>query len=375
MASIEKRTRAGRVTYRVRYRSPDGRQRSKVFDRSVDAKRWLHDTESSKGHGAYVDQDRAKVAFDKAAERWFTTTAGLAPTTRRDYRMLLDHQVKPAFGTTPVGAIDTFMVETFLAELATAGLSAKRRREAHGVLRLVLGSAGLGHNVATTVKAPKVAPREKHFLSADQVEELAATITPPYGTLIRFVAYAGVRPEELTALRVRHFDQLHGTVAVVEAAPLLAGKLVFGPTKTYAHRTIPLPGYLRDELVAYLEARELGPDEHLFTMPRGGPLRENRFVADHFKPAVRRAGLDSRLRMYDLRHTAASLAIRAGANVLTVAKLLGHAKPSITLNTYAGLFGDELEALAKVMDQAHAERGPDVAPAVVALRKPAGQDR
>jgi hypothetical protein len=238
------------------------------------------------------------VAFDKAAERWFTTTAGLAPTTRRDYRMLLDHQVKPAFGTTPVGAIDTFMVESFLAELATAGLSAKRRREAHGVLRLVLGSAGLGHNVASQVKAPKVAPREK--------------------------------------------------------------------------QTIPLPSYLRDELVAYLEARELGPDDFLFTMPRGGPLRENRFVADYYKPAVRRAGLDSRLRMYDLRHSAASLALRADPNVLTVAKLLGHAKPSITLNTYAGLFGDELEALAKVMDRAHAERGPDVAPAVVPLSKGAG---
>jgi integrase len=373
VASIEKRTRNGKVTYRVRYRSPDGRQRSKVFDRSIDAKRWLHGTEHAKDTGRYVDQARAKVPFDKAAERWHATTTGLAPTSRRDYRMLLDHQVLPFFGTTPVGAIDDVMVKEWLASMATTGLSAKRRRAAHGVLRLVLGFAGLGRNVASEVKAPKVQKRERVILTAEQVEALAAAITPPFGTLVRFAAWTGLRPEETTALRLRHLDPLHGTVRVAEAAPLLEGRLVFGPCKTHEARTIHLPGFLQLELEGYLEARgSLGPDAFLFTMPRGGPLRENRFVADHLKPALRRAGLPP-MRAYDLRHTAASLAIRAGANVLTVSKLLGHAKPSITLDTYADLFGDELEALAKVLDRAHASRGPNVAPAVVPLSKGVGQ--
>jgi hypothetical protein len=52
LATVEKRVRNGRTTYRVRYRDLVGRQRSKVFDRSVDAKRWLHENETAKGNNA-----------------------------------------------------------------------------------------------------------------------------------------------------------------------------------------------------------------------------------------------------------------------------------------------------------------------------------
>jgi integrase len=60
---------------------------------------------------------------------------------------------------------------------------------------------------------------------------------------------------------------------------------------------------------------------------------------------------------YDLRHTAASLAISAGANVKAVQSLLGHAKASMTLDVYAGLFGDDLDAVAERMDAGFSEAG------------------
>jgi integrase len=53
----------------------------------------------------------------------------------------------------------------------------------------------------------------------------------------------------------------------------------------------------------------------------------------------------------DLRHTAASLAVSAGSNVLALARMLGHEDPSLTLKTYADLFGSDLDALADVLDQ------------------------
>ncbi|MFP1153484.1 tyrosine-type recombinase/integrase [Mycobacterium sherrisii] len=53
----------------------------------------------------------------------------------------------------------------------------------------------------------------------------------------------------------------------------------------------------------------------------------------------------------DLRHTAASLAVSAGGNVLVLARMLGHEDPSLTLRTYADLFDSDLDALADVLDQ------------------------
>jgi integrase len=109
-----------------------------------------------------------------------------------------------------------------------------------------------------------------------------------------------------------------------------------------------------------------------------GPLRESKFVPDRFKPAIaatnqaiaqldpdgRPDPLPDDLRLYDLRHTAASLMIRQGASVKAVQRQLGHATASITLDSYGHLFPDELDALAGL---ARAQRGPAVVPIREAL--------
>jgi integrase len=130
----------------------------------------------------------------------------------------------------------------------------------------------------------------------------------------------------------------------------------------------------------------------VFTAPRGGPLRESKFVPDRFKPAIGAANeaiaqlakdgrpdpLPEGLRLYDLRHTAASLMIRQGASIKAVQKQLGHPTASITLDTYGHLFPDELEALAGRMEDARTEALVTLArtqrgPAVVPLRERAGR--
>jgi integrase len=105
----------------------------------------------------------------------------------------------------------------------------------------------------------------------------------------------------------------------------------------------------------------------VFTAPRGGPLRESKFVPLRFKPAVAEASrrvvasgtdacsvLPDGLRFYDLRHTCASLLIAQGASVKAVQAYLGHATASITLDTYGHLFPDELGALADRLEQVRA---------------------
>jgi integrase len=370
VASVEKRQRNGKTTYRVRYRDPGGAQRSKVFARKVDAERWLTENEAAKLQGAWVDPAAGRERFGEWAERWFGTTAALRPTTRRDYRVLLDRQVLPAFAGARLADLDALAVREWLASLVGGGLSAKRARKAHQVLAQVLDAAvdggKLARNIAAGVKLPKVQRREMGFLDAEQVEALADAIDPRYPTLVRFAAYTGLRPCELVALRVGRLDLLRGTVRVAEAAPEVAGRLEWGGVKTHEARTVRLPRFLCDELGAYLADRAHGPEDLVFTAPLGGPLRQSKFVPGYFKPAAHAAGLPATLRFYDLRHTAASLLIREGASVKAVQKQLGHATASITLDTYGHLFPDELDALASL---AQTQRGP----AVVPIRESAGQ--
>jgi integrase len=386
----------GRPRWRARYRDPSGRERSKSFARKVDAERFLVGIEDAKLRGAYVDPAAGRVPFSEWAERWYNTTATLRPSTRKDYGTLLRNQVLPAFGDMTLVAIDTLLVREWVAELVAGGLSAKRSHKAHQVLSQILGSAvdggRLARNVAEGIKLPKVQRKEMHFLTAAQVEALADAIAPPYGVLIRVAAYTGLRPCEFVALKIGRMDLLRATVRVAEAAPEVAGHLEWGGVKTHEARTVRLPRSVAEELGAYLADRPHGPGDLVFTAPRGGPLRESKFVPGRFKPAIgaaneaiadvdqdgRPAALPEDLRLYDLRHTAASLMIRQGASIKAVQKQLGHATASITLDTYGHLFPDELDALAGRMEDARAEALASLArtqrgPAVVPIRKGAGR--
>ena len=84
---------------------------------------------------------------------------------------------------------------------------------------------------------------------------------------------------------------------------------------------------------------------------RGAVLRNLNFRRDVFDRAAVDAGLDG-LTPHELRHTAASLALSAGANVKAVQRMLGHASASMTLDVYSGLFDDDLDGVAERLDVA-----------------------
>ena len=135
------------------------------------------------------------------------------------------------------------------------------------------------------------------FLTLDEVQALAAAMRrPEYGLLVRFVTLTGLRAGEVGALRIGRLDLLRGRVDVVEAVSEVTGHgLVYGPTKTYERRSVPIPRSMCDELGAYLATRPADPEAFVFTAPDGGPLRHHNFYARHFRPAVvvgRAAGAD-----------------------------------------------------------------------------------
>jgi integrase len=267
----------GRNRWRARWRDPAGRQRTRSFARKVDAERFLLGVEDAKLRGAYVDPAAGKVNFGEWAERWYKTTAGLKPSTRHTYRQLLDYQILPTFEKATLAGVDMLLVREWLAALVEAELSPSRIRNAHQVLSQVLTTAveanRLARNPAKGVRLPRIVRREMHFLTAAQVEQLAAAITMPFPLLVRFDAYTGLRAGELAALRVGRLDLLRGACEVVESATEVDNKLVWGVTKTYERRRVRLPRFLCEQVGIYLADRPHAPDDLVFTMLQGGPLR------------------------------------------------------------------------------------------------------
>ena len=187
-------------------------------------------------------------------------------------------------------------------------------------------------------------------MTHEQVAQLAEACSP-YQTLIRVLAYSGLRWGEVAALRVHRVDLLRRRLEVDEANTEVGGHVVQGTTKNHQRRSVPIPRFLADDLAQHLAGKK--PDDLVFTSPAGGVLRNTNFRPRFFDPAAQRAGLAG-LTPHELRHTAASLAVQAGANVKVVQQMLGHASASMTLDVYAGLFADNLDEVAERLDQAFA---------------------
>ncbi len=125
--------------------------------------------------------------------------------------------------------------------------------------------------------------------------------------------------------------------------------------KNREQRSVPFPAFLAEPLRLQTTGRLRS--DHIFTGPKSAALRVNNFGPRYFAPAVQRsqaAGpLFPTVTPHDLRrHTAASLAISVGANVKSVQTMLGHKSAAITLDVYADLFPDDLDAVAIALDHA-----------------------
>lgn len=151
----------------------------------------------------------------------------------------------------------------------------------------------------------------------------------------------------------RKNDPADGTDAALASASTVAGRVVVSDTKTYESRIIMYPEMLDGMMRHRCEGR--GDDDLLFDAPhRPGEYLSN---ADGptspdgwFAVALRRAGIDKgHMTVHDLRHTAASLMVSAGANVKAVQRQLGHRSAAMTLDTYADLFDDDLDDLSAAM--------------------------
>ena len=347
--------------WRARYIGPDKKQRSRAFVMKRDAEGWLRDELGKLDRGVWLDPAGGKRPYAEHADDWISGTQGIKEKTRAGYVGLLRSRVLPVFGSTRLRRIHPADVRAWIAAMVDEGLSPSRIRQAHQVLRASLDQAVkdglLAKNPARDVSLPKSNPRRMTALTMEQAQALsllAEDHQPGAGMLVTLLSYAGIRWGEAVALRGHAVDPLHQRLNITTAATEVNGHLVVGTPKTHRIRTIVLPRVVADALSVHMARTAVGPDDLVFTTPRGGPLRSANFWRRVWVPsrrtlAVAHPGLDS-LRVHDLRHTAASIAISCGANIMAVQRMLGHEKASVTLDVYGHLYTEDLEQLADRID-------------------------
>jgi integrase len=169
------------------------------------------------------------------------------------------------------------------------------------------------------------------------------------------LAYSGLRWGEAAALRPADVDLQERVVHVRRAVADVRGALVWGSPKTHEQRIVPYPSLLDEGMDSHVA---MGRRHDLvFSSPHGMVLRGGNFRRRVFAPAVARLHVASsenfpQITPHDLRHTAASLAISAGANVKILQRMLGHASAAMTLDVYADLFPEDLTSVSIALDRA-----------------------
>ncbi|MEM9653701.1 MAG: site-specific integrase [Actinomycetota bacterium] len=278
----------------------------------------------------------------------------LKETTWSSYEVAVK-RITHGLGASKLKALAPLEIESFYADLAETGsragkpLSAKSVRNTHVVLRKALADAErLGlvpRNAAAAAKPPTVQPKEQQTWDSDQLVQFFETV----GDDLFFAAYVlaattGMRRGEVLGLRWSDVDLDGGQLAVRQTVTTVNYKPVITTPKTKRSRRVV---YLDEHTINVLRAQrrhqtderraagKAWSDEHdlIFRDELGDMINPDWFSRE-FTRQVKLSGLP-KIRFHDLRHSYATLALKAGVHPKVVSERLGHATVGITLDLYS----------------------------------------
>jgi integrase len=307
-------------------------------------------------------------------ERWLTDVVAVRnrPRTVEAYDTITRRHLLPTLGTLQLTKLQASDVERMEAALLASGLSRNTVRHVHVVLAKALKDAmrkGLLHlNVCHAVEPPSIGRYEVRVPDAEAIARILRLATEtPYGPVLHFIAYTGVRSGEALALKWENLDLERGVASIVATLQRIrGGGLVLLPPKSAAgKRGIALDeatvSVLREhrgrQLLRQVELAGGYEQQGLvFPGPLGQPLDPSA-VTRAWEKLTRRAGFTG-LRLHDLRHGHAAGLIKAGVHPRVVQDRLGHASAAFTMQVYghvaAGLQVEAARQFAHLMAQAQA---------------------
>lgn len=358
------------------------KEKTRTFRLLSEAEEFKAAMEDDIRRGRYQDPRLSRKPFRQVAEEWAGTKADVKPGTLRRYERELRIYVNPRWGDVPIGDIGAEDIQQWVNQLSEGGYPSDRKRGAtatralrprsiRNIVRVVMGGVldharTRGYITADPMKAvstPRIVDDDDDmvFLSIPEVEDLAIEAgkvrdNPQDMLIILWQAYVGTRIGEAFALRVRDMDLTRRRARIRHTwTEDRDGGMVLGTPKNGKARWVAFPGFLAADMERLCKGR--AADDYVFRASRGGNLWVNTWRSRVWTSAVRRAGMeDSGVRIHDLRHTYASLAIASGCDVKTLQSQLGHSSATITLDTYARLWPEKLDEVADAVGRARSEQ-------------------
>src|SRR5712691_4257739 len=199
---------------------------------------------------------------------------------------------------------------------------------------------------------PQRRPKGKRpFESWAQIEAIAAQLGPVYGPMVIFGAATGLRPSELFGLEPHDVDRELGVVYVRRA---FANGRIKNTKTRLSTRAVPLQA----KAVEALDRRPASVNPILFPNARGGRIDFRVFGSRHWRPAQIADGIEPIRGLYDMRHTYATFALRAGVSVFAVSRFIGSSIAMIDRH-YGHLAPDSHLHAVSLLDALAFERAVD----------------
>jgi integrase len=327
----------------------DGRRKAYYGKTRAEVAKRLSAAVKARSDGLPAPSDRQ--TFEQFTEKWI---AAIAPTLREktawNYALLLRKHAVPLIGKIPMTRLQPADLIRVYDQRRKAGAAPRSILHLHRVLFRALRFAerwgDVGRNVAALVDAPKVSRSEIRCLNAEEARALLAVARGDrLESLLILALSTGMRSGELLGLVWRCIDLDRGSISVVSSLQSTSKGLALVETKTNrSRRVIDIDPYVvaamrRHRAAQEMEGRVLGPaweatDDLVFTTPSGTPIDGRKLIRSWFRPLLVKAGLPP-IRLHDLRHSYASIALARGIHPKVVQEALGHATIAVTLDLYS----------------------------------------
>jgi integrase len=321
--------------------------------------------------GSYIKPKRMTLAM--WLEEWLKSyvSTNCSVKTSESYQSEVRCHLVPALGAIPLVELRPQHLQNYYARTLSRGRTDKKgglsrqtvlyhHRILFQALRYAVKQGLLSRNVAEAVDPPRPERKKMATLAAADIPKfLEAAHETPYYCFFFTLLYTGLRRGEALALKWCSVDIDMASISVVQTLHRIsrAGYIIKKPKSPRSRRSVALSPSLalllrqhkaKQQVERLLLGKSLADDDFVFAHPDGTPLDPDT-VTHAFSKIVRSVGLPY-LRLHDLRHTHATLMLKAGIHPKVVSERLGHASVAITLDTYSHVLPGLQEAAAKRFD-------------------------
>ena len=343
--------------------SIDGKRLSYSAETRKDAQNWLREIRNDIERG--LTHDGATLTFGEWLDEWLNSKEHhVAIQTHSYYSQLVRDYIKPVLGMIRLRELNSRQIQRFYNSKVSDGVGLRTIQKTHTVIHASLNSARkfgmIPFNPDDATNPPKPKSKAMKFLTQEQIKkllEVSKSTNDRYYPLYYLALVTGMREGELLALKWENIDFEKGILNVkFNLKRIPGGGLNIDKPKTVSSiRSIKLG----EDTIKVLRAQKKNLEEAIFcdywhdegfVFPsKTGTAVDPSNLLKQFRKLLEIAELP-KIRFHDLRHTAASLMLNNGVDVLVASQRLGHAHPSITLDVYGHLMPSIQNEAAEIID-------------------------